>query len=311
MNLEGIAQVPAKVETGRVTPIFVVGINRSGTKWISNLLSLHPEIISVQSKRHFGVLETNIFTAFPERFDLQWQEDYVGLIELWSRTDFFRETGIDKELFYSQSPRPKTYGELFRKLMEEYARQNDCRFWLQKLSPYRAWHALKSFPDAKVIFITRDVIQTLKSARKLGLNHGLRPSLARLILSHAMQDGLRRGLQREKTNSLAITYEGLREAPDQVVKKAYEYIGLSGVANATTPFAANTSFHESVSENHNFAFLHRVAIKGFTSVGKRVPVWLMLWLHRRRKTFPEKMVEGTFAEVRDTFRTKANNCVSA
>ena len=89
------------------TPIIVVGMNRSGTKWVSNILCNHEDVIGVQSERHFGILETNMFGTMQDKFDLSSPEDYVGFLEMWSKTEFFRRTDIDKQMFYELAPRPR------------------------------------------------------------------------------------------------------------------------------------------------------------------------------------------------------------
>jgi hypothetical protein len=101
-----------------IQKIIVIGMNRSGTKWISNLISNHPDVVSLQYERGGGILETNMFTNFPHSFgDLRFPDNYVGLIELWSKTDFFQCAGMDKDFFYSIEKRPTNYFELFQILM--------------------------------------------------------------------------------------------------------------------------------------------------------------------------------------------------
>ena len=45
----------------KVTPIFVVGSNRSGTTYISNILASSNLITAVQHEEHFGIHESSYF----------------------------------------------------------------------------------------------------------------------------------------------------------------------------------------------------------------------------------------------------------
>ena len=72
------------------TPLFVVGLNRSGTKWLSNTLCQHAEVAGVLHERFTGILETNMLDTIPRVFpDLREGDDYAAVIELWSATEFF------------------------------------------------------------------------------------------------------------------------------------------------------------------------------------------------------------------------------
>ena len=104
-----------------VRPIIVVGMNRSGTKWLSNIIARHRDVIAVQSPRTNGIVETNMFGPLPDKFDLSSPDEYIGLVELWAATHFFRCTGVDKELFYGLRPRPTSGLQLFDVLMSAYA----------------------------------------------------------------------------------------------------------------------------------------------------------------------------------------------
>ncbi len=46
-----------------ITPIFIVGTNRSGTKWLSNILANHPDVAAVQTERTLGIVETYMFDS--------------------------------------------------------------------------------------------------------------------------------------------------------------------------------------------------------------------------------------------------------
>lgn len=70
------------IEMSTITPIFIVGTNRSGTKWLSNILAKHPDVAAVQTERTQGIVETNMFHSLRIKFpDLRRPDDFVGLID--------------------------------------------------------------------------------------------------------------------------------------------------------------------------------------------------------------------------------------
>ena len=122
--------------TSEVKPIIVIGMHRSGTKWLSNILCNHPEIIGLQRDRvreegaSGGAMESNVLGRIQGMFgDLSRPDDYIGLIEFWSQTDLFKLSAADKELFYQLKPRPRSYYEVFRVLMDDLATRHQKRFW--------------------------------------------------------------------------------------------------------------------------------------------------------------------------------------
>ena len=98
--------------------LFVVGMSRSGHTWFTNLIGNHPDIIKLVEPEA-GCFEANMLDLLPAKYgSIKKPDDYVGLIELWSQTDLFKATGVDKEIFYKLKPRPTSYRQLFKILMD-------------------------------------------------------------------------------------------------------------------------------------------------------------------------------------------------
>jgi len=71
-------------------PIFVLGRNRSGTKWLTNLIANHPDVYCVQSESHGGVIETNLFDRADTSFgNPAIAENYIAFMAWFEQTDFF------------------------------------------------------------------------------------------------------------------------------------------------------------------------------------------------------------------------------
>src|SRR5690606_13149279 len=161
-----------EVDTASIRPIILVGLARSGTKWVSNIIASHEDVVAVQSPTAGGILETDMFEGLRDKFDLGFPTDYIGLTELWSRTEFFRLAGRDPEKFYRLDPRPRSPFAVFDLLMSDFARRHRCTHWLQKTSPLNALDVLDYFRSAKVVVVRRDLLDNARSALALRARHG-------------------------------------------------------------------------------------------------------------------------------------------
>lgn len=98
-------------------PIFIIGKNRSGTKWLSNIIAAHKEIACVQRPGAGGILESNTLSNMYYIFgSLKHDNNFIGFLECKAKTNFFKLSGLSKEFFYKK--RPETYYSFFRLLMD-------------------------------------------------------------------------------------------------------------------------------------------------------------------------------------------------
>jgi hypothetical protein len=51
------------------TPLLVIGANRSGTQWLSNILCNHSDVMSVHFAEHCGIIETNSYPQIECKFN--------------------------------------------------------------------------------------------------------------------------------------------------------------------------------------------------------------------------------------------------
>lgn len=224
-------------------PILVVGRNRSGTKWLSNVLLNHPRIAGVQAEGHAGIVETTLFGTMDRLVgDIRSTENYIAFLLLWSATDFFRFSGVDAELFFKLEPRPATPVEAFRVLMEEVARKAGAEFWLQKTSPAGAEKALEHYPDARVIVIQRDLVANLESTLAMDGRPGRSAGLAKLAFGFALDERALDDLSR-RHDAISVAYEDLRRDTAGVVQGLCEWLGIGfDPRMVEVRFRRNTSF---------------------------------------------------------------------
>ena len=115
-------------------PIFVLGLARNGTTWISNILCQHPEIAGVQHIAHWGIKESKIF-GNKEYWGEDFREidDFIRFLELYSSGDYFSLANGDKDFFYKNVP--NDFYDFYFTLMDRYAAKKDSKYWLTKLDP--------------------------------------------------------------------------------------------------------------------------------------------------------------------------------
>lgn len=287
----------------KATPILVIGMNRSGTKWLSNILCNHPDVIGVQSERARGILETNMFGTMQTKFDLSSPDDYVGFLKLWSFSDFFRITGADEDRFLNLNPRPDSFYELFGILMQDFANRNGRKYWLQKMGPIVAPATLDYFTDAKCVVIQRDIVSTLRSNLKLFSRRGEEQAIAHAIFSYVLQEKL---MSRIRTGKRAafVSYEDLVAEPEKQVRRLCEALGLSyDPAMLNVKFQKNTSFVRNTERKEIFSRNEVRFIKMISSVLRRVPTPVLkaaVAVKRLgRSPEPSRFVSGTFGALKD------------
>jgi hypothetical protein len=284
--------------SSRPVPILVVGMNRSGTKWLSNELSAHPGIVSVQDTRHTGILETNMLWAMDRKFDLRSDEDYVGLVEMWSKTDFFQITGQSKEdLFYDVEQRPETATAMFRTLMDAFARSNDADFWLQKTSPLVALDTMSELADARIVVIRRNLMDNLRSRIQHSRNRVGRASIVRAVGIYALEEKAMDRLEQRRP-SVSVAYEDMRGDVDATLRPAWRFLGLEPPGSNEYPWRRNTSFSKDQDREEVFTSTQKTSIRILYETLSRLPFAGLRRAYELAGRRVPPMVRGTFSRLR-------------
>ena len=224
-----------------ITPVLVVGMNRSGTKWLSNLLCNHSMLAGVQSERHTGIVETNMFSIMDEKFDFSSPQDRHVMIDLWTRTDFFRRTSVQRHVLL-EAPEPKTSLEIFVRFMEAHAGLlgRDC--WLQKLSPEAALAIIDRLPTAKVVVIKRDFLSTIRSTLQLEHIDGKTPSVFDAVYNFVAQSKLLDRLN-SRHATFPVRFEDLRDNLPRTMRAVCDFLDIPFEDDVLqSRYAKNTSF---------------------------------------------------------------------
>jgi hypothetical protein len=245
-----------RIDETNIKPVFIIGKNRSGTKWLSNLISNSPQIAALRREEDYGIVETNLFYQFPKIFgDLNDYNNYVPFIESFSNTNIFKLTGFEKEILYTFNER--NYFRLFRSLMNKYANSNSQKFWLQKSDTHILKEGIEYFPNSLVVIIERNMVDNIRST--IGLQRSMEGNEKKHLLKNAYlyvleYKRVRRFLKKSNHNNtnhkiLFIKYKNLLNDTDNTLKKIFSKIGVEFTNDIlASNYKRNTSYKKNISK---------------------------------------------------------------
>lgn len=218
------------MNTGLFTgPLFIVGISRSGTKLLRDLLNNHSRIA-------IPTVESKFIPRFYQRFG-QWDEaefkEKSGLFfNQFKETQFYEELirqgrTIDEEEWRNRVKRWTLNGVIevsFKMTVKE--KGGEALIWGDKTPNYLLYIPLlkQLFPDAKFIHIIRDVRDVCLSARKAwGRNIYVTAQRWYDYISKC-----RREAEPFKPDSyIEVRYEDLVQNPGEILPQLTAFLGLA------------------------------------------------------------------------------------
>ncbi|MFO7899523.1 MAG: sulfotransferase [Planctomycetota bacterium] len=286
-------------------PIFVIGKNRSGTKWLSNILSSHPDVVSVQREGAGGIVETNLLLNFPAVFgDLRRPENYCAMAAAFSKSNFFRCTGLpEKILFHRQFD---DYADFFRHVMHSFARRCAKRFWLQKADVLVLPMLYEAFPDARFVLIERNILDNIRSSVALARLASNRKAsvLKEVALYQLASRTARRFAKRPRV--LRITYEALEAHREEITRRACDHLGLSYSPHMLEDrFERNTSFRNGIRRDEMLSWLDITCIRILGPLFRLIPLpalsALRRWLGSARDPRRSRFVPKSYSILRKEY----------
>jgi hypothetical protein len=231
------------------TPIFVLGVQRSGTTWLANLVNAHPKICGVVDGLEHGTRESTYFRYYDGRYgDLRIKANYIEFVEVLCASDYFVLAGVTREFLYGLWP--SDYAAIFRQVMDAHAEHAKALFWVEK-SPDHTLFASRIaalYPDACFIAIERDAVSSIASLMEMSKSR-LRSSWRRYVF--VINNALRwvyyqkaiDYLSRASNPLLRIRYSQLKADTPAVAQEICEFLGLEyDEQMLETPFQPNSSF---------------------------------------------------------------------
>lgn len=276
-------------------PIFVIGVQRSGTTWLANILCQHSKVCGVQAIRHHGIHESAFFSYILGRYeDLSEPNNFIEFLEAFSASDYFILSGLGKNTFYDK--RAMDYPQFFRLLMDTYAKKNEADFWVEKSPDHSLYlgYMSENFPDAKFVAVKRGLIETIASAVKMHEDGRQSDNLRRvvLILSLVARYFLYykhiESFSRKSNCILIVQYEDLLASRERILHELCRFLGLPFEdCLLEQKYSPNTSFRSNHERKHVFDPTQRFLMVLVSKLLRTIPFVLYKYLghvyKRKRK----------------------------
>ena len=200
-------------------PLFIVGLPRSGTKLIRDLLNGSPEIGIPVEESHFIPYYIARFGSVPEPGDEAWRKKFMSDLR---RTPFLRNyaragRGVPDDLL-THPPQPEEWPAVFQRVLTHFAPEGRSPgyLWGDKTPGYlRHLDLLRAlYPSGRVLHIIRDPRE-----RCLSVRYAWGRSLLRAATSwrREMERGRRAALEWGERYA-EVRYEQLTSDPEEALR---------------------------------------------------------------------------------------------
>lgn len=211
---------------GSPTPVFLFGMERSGTTLLSMMMGAHPHLAVPLST-------TGLWYSFYKRLNAGYDgmrtapdterlvDDIMAheRIKLWG-------TPLSREHILAEAI-PSRYDTVVYAFHQEYARQKNKRYWgnidIATLDSMHVAHSL--FNNAKFVHIVRDGRDVALSHQSVPFGAGNIAECAEAWITRVRQN-LRMGALLGADQYLMIKYEDLVSAPEETLEIICDFIGV-------------------------------------------------------------------------------------
>ena len=206
------------------SPIFVVGMNGSGTGALTRSLAQHDHVYAFPG-------ESRIFVTYMRRYpvpiaNLEQRRFSVLLNEIAGNSGLTRWNGDEKlPLVAGADGLEQSLAGALDSAFRYFAGRDGKARWVEK-TPFNA-HYIESlvahFPDAKIVHIIRDARDAaLSFERRFGFN----PVLSVHRWKHLIREARRQGAKVGPERYLEVRYEALTETPAEVLQSVCDFTEL-------------------------------------------------------------------------------------
>lgn len=294
-NLKGFLMIGAKPDSRcdelSTTPIFVLGLQRSGTSWVANMLCQHSRCVGIQSKDHHGIHESLFFSHFSRSYgDLSDDRRFQRFLSDFAQSDYFLLSGLPLE--WLSQERSRNYAQFFHELMEEVAIRDGATHWIEK-SPHHSLYSgdlARHYPNAKFICVTRDSATLMPSLlcapwREPSKYPKRFLTIIRSCMSYVLFSKHLKAFAKQHPRAILLQYESILADPEGEANKLCAALDLPyQTAMTNVPFAKNSSFGSGSNRSKAISKTDRLLIRAALAVFATIPLPL-LYVTNRLKGF--------------------------
>lgn len=297
------------------TPVFVIGKQRSGTTWLGNLIGGHPDIAGIQDTSHYGIRESRYFNLFYGRYgDLRKKPNFIEFVQVVTATDYFHLAGATKEFLYSLNSRK--YEDILRLVMDRYADECSCNFWVEKTPTHALWidKLAQFYPDAKFVAIKRNPEAVVASSLRRGYHNSIRSRkfrIAQIVLDRTyLEKFINRFARQSSDRIIRLSYEDLVSNTQAELIRICEFLGIQYTPKMhDQSFVPNASFSTEEDRNKGLTSEEKWFVRQMVLLTKMVPLPAInqIELLKRRVKGRISLQEATFTMLSQRF---ASECPS-
>jgi len=279
-----------------VTPLFILGKQRSGTTWLANQLCRHPDIAGIQHQRHFGIHESAYFSSVMGRYgSLKVPENFVEFVKVMAGSDYFRLAGVSEEFLLSMWT--TGYAEIFRAVMNHFAEKSGAKYWLEKTPAHTPLvdTLANIYPDALFIGIFRNPQEVAASSLKLETNENpntvnskfkRKLFISRNILSLSYYNKKLKSFQKRSDRIYTVEYKEMKFDLEKTLHHICQHLGLPwNDAVLGQSYKPNTGFKEKSERKALITNSEKRMIAILTLLGKSTPLIAYEAMNRIKKSF--------------------------
>lgn len=272
--------------TDAASGIFVLGRHRSGTTWVSNILSAHDEVFTPEHAEHQGQHESAYFSHLvPYCRHGRTSADRLAIRAIFERSDFWHL------LFPQRGPTLDIEGlgseGYFRAAMSEAARLRGCSRWLEKTPAHTVFlgDLLAAFPQAGFVAVKRDLMDAVRSNVYRKDKPGKILNWFRSAIWGELYNKI---IKANRTRLYLVSYEALRDDYSREVRGLLEYLGLCPSRCGENEWAPDSSYPD---EAPAVPWRFRAAIRVVQGVFAFIPAGICeragrAWMGRARPLPP-------------------------
>ena len=294
--------------------IFVFGKNRSGTKWLSNLIANHSDVACMQQARGGGIMETNLFRNCPAVFgDLAVNENNLAFLAFFTRSSLFKLSGLSEQDLYER--RFYSYFEVFDHVMNKVARKEQKGTWLQKGDSLELPQVIEHYPEAKFIVIRRgdakaNIISNLALFTRDASEEvrAQKPSNS-AVVQQTFSYYLHKKIEEKyagRPNVKTVFFEDLKARKREVIEEVCRFVGLPFEEQMVEEqFGKNSSFSKDAKREEVITGAQHRLIDTLSPVLDNLPLFVLATLFNareavaRRNPSRNRFINGTLSLYRE------------
>ena len=246
-----------------MSPVLILGMARTGTTWVGNILMRNFQLFTPSHFLHYGVKESNLYT-YNKLFERVPRDKFLEEIR---NTDLFRL--LTPDISKLENENFDNFYQLFFHLMDQRTLEKRKQSWFTKLSPefiydYRNFEhfekeLFKRYPEYRLIIISRSELDYIVSY--LGMP-GFKADLRRYLKYLSLLIGLSRfrlfykNIDRLKSKQqMKLRYEDLIQDYHKSCQQVSKFLGLNFNQTQEEALRNDTSCKSAMKTNLIFKFI--------------------------------------------------------